>query len=453
VIPAVSESKLRNGLTVSSVQKGGVPIVTVQMLFRAGADREPMAKAGLADMTASMLTKGTTSRSAEKIAEEIEFLGGSLDAGASWNSSSVTVSVTTDKLDKALAIFADVIRNPIFSNEELELLRSQVIDELTYNLTQPGFLAGYAASVFSFREHPSSGTPESLEGITREDIAAFYRSHFRPENAVLIFGGDISAANAAAAATKFFGTWKPVVAQNASSHPERKKGEAVRDRILVVDLPGSGQAAVSYALPVALGRVGKGGSLADYYAASTLNSVLGGGYSSRLNQEIRIKRGLSYGAGSSFGWRPSTGTFTARTQTKNESAAVVAELVIAEIKRLAEGEIGKDELEPRKSVLTGGFGRNIETTGGLVNALGDLYTFGIPTAELNRYMSGIESVTDKQIRDLAKANLLGGDLIIVGDYKEFGDDLAKRFPAAKITVIAASDLDINEPGLKRTAKP
>jgi zinc protease len=181
-----------------------------------------------------------------------------------------------------------------------------------------------------------------------------------------------------------------------------------------------------------------------------LNSLLGGGYSSRLNQEIRIKRGLSYGAGSSFGWRWDSSTFSTRTQTKNESAAEVVELVLAEIERLAEDEsISAAELDPRKSVLTGGFGRRIETTGGLVNALADLYTFDIPPAELNRYMTNVNSVTDKQIRGFAKSNLLGGDVIIVGDYSIFRDDLAKRFPNIKPVVIPASELDITKPGLRK----
>ncbi len=186
-----------------------------------------------------------------------------------------------------------------------------------------------------------------------------------------------------------------------------------------------------------------------YYPASVLNSVFGGGYSSRLNYEIRIKRGLSYGAGSSFGWRSSKANFSTRAQTKNESAANVAELVLEELKKLTSSNVAKDELTPRKSVLTGGFGRNLETTGGLAGAIGDLYSFGISTSELNQYVSKVNAVTDGQIKEFATQNLLGGDIIIVGDYSIFKDDLAKRFPGMTVDVIKADELDLSKENLRK----
>lgn len=209
-------------------------------------------------------------------------------------------------------------------------------------------------------------------------------------------------------------------------------------------MPNSGQASVNYAVNLKSG----GRTGAQYYPASVLNSLLGGGYSSRLNQEIRIKRGLSYGAGSGFAWRNSSSNFSTRTQTKNESAAVVAELVLAEVKKLTEGSIADAELTPRKSVLNGNFGRNLETTEGLAAAVADLYSFGIPTGELNSYMKNVEAVKDAQIRDFAKANLLGGDIIIVGDAKIFMEDLKKRFPSTAITVVAADKLNLASPTLQ-----
>ena len=162
-----------------------------------------------------------------------------------------------------------------------------------------------------------------------------------------------------------------------------------------------------------------------------------------------MKRGLSYGAGSNFGWRGQKSNFTATTQTKNESAAEVVELVLVEIKRLAEGSIAAAELTPRKSVLTGNFGRNLETTGGLAGAVADLYAFGIPTSELNSYVGNVTSVTDAQIREFAAANLMGGDIVIVGDYAKFKDDLAKRFPNMKIEVVKADELDITSENLRK----
>lgn len=452
-IPAVRETKLKNGLTVAVVEKPGTPLVTVELLIRNGARNESLKKAGLANLTADLLTKGTKTRTANQIAEEIEFLGGSIFSAAGWENSTLGVSVTSDKFDRAMNIVSDVALKPVFADDELKLARSQALDELTYNLTQPGFLGSYVASRFSFDEHPAGGTPASIEGISRSDIVGYYEENYRPAGSVLIFVGDISNAKAVAAAEKYFGGWKAgsggvANSGNGPSTSAVKPKEVVR-RFLVIDLPKSGQASVNYLRSVSgIGRADRA-----FYPASVLNSVLGGGYSSRLNLEIRIKRGLSYGAGSGFSWRGGRANFSTRTQTKNESAAEVAELVVAEIKRLAESRADDSELTPRKSVLTGGFGRNLETGQGLAAALADLYTFRIPTTALNAYISNVNSVTSADVEAFAASNLLGGDIVIVGDYGVFKDDLARRFPGQQITVIKADELDLDSDTLRKSEVP
>ena len=449
-IPAVQEKKLANGLTVAVIERSSVPLVTVQLLVKAGASAENSAKAGLADITADMLTKGTKTRSATQIAEDIEFLGGSINNGAGWNSSFVSVTVTPDKLDRAIAILADVVLNPAFKQEELDLLKSQTLDELKYNLKQPSFLANYVASKYTFGEHPAGGTPESIQSITAADVSAFHTRYYRSDKAVLVFTGDISLEGAVAAAEKAFASIKKSESTTESatgtiaSPPNGSSGPLAR-RILVVDLPNSGQAAVSYY--DRLGAVSR--KSAAFYPGTVANTVLGGGYSARLNYEIRIKRGLSYGAGSTIGWRWNAANFSTRAQTKNVSAPEVAELTLAEVKRLTDSSVPNNELVPRKSTLTGNFGNSLETTNGLAAAIGDLYGFGIPTSELNSYVSNVNAVTDAQIRDFASKNLRDGDLIIVGDYTVFRDDLARRFPNMKIDVINADNIDLSKDNLRK----
>jgi zinc protease len=446
-VPPVQEKNLSNGLTVAVVERRSVPLVTIQLLVKSGADSESDDKAGLANLTASMLTKGTTTRSATQIAEAVEFLGGSINSGAGWNNSFLSITVTSDKVDQALAILSDLVMHPKFDDSELELLKSQTLDNLTYNLRQPSFIANYVASKFTFGEHPAGGTPSSIASIKRADVVAFHAEKYIPDNAVLIFTGDITAAKAVSLSGKALAGWtgkKVNIVRGTTEHPAVGQTPLV-SRMLVIDLPNSGQAAVTYAKPVFEARR----SSSEYYPAIVLNSVFGGGYSSRLNYEIRIKRGLSYGAGSQFGWRSESANFATRIQTKNESAAQVAELVLAELRRIGDTSVGKDELVPRKSVLTGNFGRNLETTSGLAAALSDLYAFGISPNKLNSYVTDVNGVTDGQIKAFGSGHLPGGDMIIVGDYSIFKDDLAKRFPNMKIDVIKASDLDISKPGLHK----
>lgn len=457
-IPFVKDKKFPNGLTVAVGERHSIPLVSIQLLIKSGAADEDLAHAGLANLTAALLTKGTKTRSATQIAEQIEFLGGSIGSGAGWNASSVSVTVSSDKLDQALAILADVVLNPSFKQDELDLLKTQTLDGLTYNLKQPGFLSNYVASRYSYGEHPAGGTPDSIERITRADIAEFHKSHYYPANAVLIFAGDVTVAKANVSAQKFFGRWPKVYMMytgapgSSPGSPGENRDDTPR-RILVVDLPNSGQAAVKYVKRIDTGRIKCELSVCTttdaFFPATVMNSVLGGGYSSRLNQEIRIKRGLSYGAGSGFGWRERQTNFSTSTQTKSESAAEVAELVLAEVAKLGQNPVASAELDPRRLVLSGDFGRDLETTAGLADRIADLYSFDLRPAELNSYVKSVRSVTSAQIREFADQSLKGGDIVIVGDAKLFAEDLKKRFPSMMINTIPADDLDLSKESLRK----
>lgn len=446
-IPAVAEKTLANGLNVSVVRRTASPIVTVRLVIKKGANTEPPSKAGLADITAAMLTKGTKTRSATQIAESIEFLGGSIFNPAGWLGTSVGVTVTSDKLPQAMAILADVVLNPKFAKEELDLIKTQTLDGLTYELKQPTSLANYVVSKYSFDEHPATGTKSSVESITNKEISDFYKANYSPDSAVLVFSGDVSKETAFAMANRYFSGWKRSPSDPKTLQKAYRLNSQARlfSRILVVDLPKSGQAAVTYAkamFPI---------SRKDpkFFTASVLNSILGGGYSSRLNSEIRIKRGLSYGAFSSFVWRNSSVNFSAQVQTKNESAPEVAGLILAELKRMVETSVSEEELIPRKAALTGGFSRNLENGGGLAAAIGDLYVFGLPTTNLNSYVGDINAVTSQRVKEFASEYLYGGDVIIVGDYSLFREDLAKRFPNVSVEVISADDIDLSKANLRK----
>jgi len=468
-IPAVTEKKLPNGLTVVVVERHGTPLVSVRMMINSGVTSEEIATAGLVKMTTNLLTKGTVTRTASKLANDIEFLGADISTSITLDSSSISLNVTSDKIGQAMPIFADVIRRPTFPAAEIKLAQSQAIDELTANLKQPSFLANYVATAYSFNGNPASGTPESLRALKREDILEFYKYNVEPTGATLFFVGDITATQAFALARAHFGTWKSTVrtiqgdpvsiTESSGSTQQRKesdRNQPLIKRMLVIDLPGSGQAAVTYAkqLPFA-GHIvwnekdEKGDSSEVYFPGVLMNSLLGGGYSSRLNQEIRIKRGLSYGAGSSISWRAYDSRFATRTQTKNTSAAEVVELVVKELKRLGESNASVDEIIPRQAALIGDFGRSLETNESMIGVIADLYDVWLGPNELNRYLDNVQSVNSEQIRQFAAQHLNGGDIIIVGDYSIFKDDLAKRFPGMKIDVIKADELDLSKDNLRK----
>ncbi len=441
-IPTASESKLANGMRLIVVEKRDLPIVTATVVAPAGGTRDPAGKAGTASLAASLLTKGTTTRSAEQIAQQIESLGGSIGAGADWDAAFATVTVKADQVEPALTVLADVARNPAFAQEELDRARKQTVDGVTVQLKDPAALAGIAASraVFGSRAYGNmlSGTPTSLPRITRDDVASAYARAWSPDQSALVVVGDIAAKDATALAQKLFGDWKPgnvtYIAAPVTAAP--------KPRVIVVDLPEAGQAGVVVARP-GIARTDK-----EFYAAQVANATLGVGFTSRLNREIRIKRGLAYGAGSSVDARRQPGIVTASTQTKNPSAPEVVKLIAEEMTKLGAAPVPAAELDSRKAVLIGSFGRRIERTDGIAGALADYVADGVPLGTLQSYIPSIQGVDPAAVQAAAKRVLdpASASIVVVGDAKAFVDELRKTYP--QLEVIPATALNLDSATLK-----
>jgi zinc protease len=445
--PKPVEKNLPNGLRVIVVPRNEIPLVSAQLLIKNGGEVDPADLSGVADMTASLLTRGTSTKSATQIAESIEALGGTLNAGAGWDSSSITTNVMSPRIGPALEIMSDVARNPSFKDEEIERLRRQTLSGLRSQLATPGSIARLVGVRVVYRDspygHPLSGTPESLPRLKRDDIVRIHSTYYRPDNAILVIGGDITAADGFALAQKYFGDWQNP--PNALPKLQITTPESTADgrRILVIDQPAAGQTAV-LAVRSAINRDNP-----DYFRGIVANAVLNG-YSGRLNWEIRVKRGLSYGAGSFFDMRRSTGSFMATAQTKNQSGAEVAALTLAELSKLATGELLDSELSTRKASLLGGFARSMETNGGVVNQFASLAMYGVPLDEINHYIGNVQAIQAADVKAFAAArlNAASTSVVIVGNAKEFLPELQKQFP--NVEVIQATDLDLNSANLKKT---
>lgn len=444
--PKPVEKTLPNGLRVVVVQRSEMPLVSVQLLIRSGGEVDPADLAGVADMTGALLTRGTTTRSATQIAEAIEALGGSINSGAGWDSSVISTGVMSSRIGPAMEIFADVVRNPAFKQEEIDRLRRQYLNNLKVSLGQPGAIARFAAARVIYRDapygHPLSGTPESLPRIKREDITRLHGMFYRPDNAILVLGGDITAVDGFALAQKSFGDWQKPATELTKMTVVTPASDAKNRRILVVDMPDAGQAAV-LAVRSAINR-----DSPDYFRGIVSNAVLSG-YSGRLNWEIRVKRGLSYGAGSSLDMRRWAGSFSASAQTKNESGAEVASLTLAEIAKLATGDLPDSELTTRKASLNGGFARSLETTGGLVGQVSSLAIFGVSFDQINQFVASVSAVKAQDVKNFAATTLSidSTSVIVVGDAKKFLPELQKAFP--QVEVIPVAELDLNSPSLRR----
>ena len=263
-------------------------------------------------------------------------------------------------------------------------------------------------------------------------MRAQYARTFRPDNAVLILTGDITPEQGFAVAEQSFGDWTHPVAPLPA--PSVQPAPA-RPRVVVIDLPGTGQAAVLEAAP-SIARTDP-----RFYAAEVASAVLGGGFSARLNEELRIKRGLSYGAGSNIDEFRETGLFLAAAQTKNASAPEVARLMRAEIAGLRSAPIGKPELDAREAAVVGEFGRSVATSSGLANQIAANYAlYGLAADEIGRFTERTDAVS-AQDAQAAAAGAIDADhtsIVIAGDAKTFIDDLRKTYP--DVQVIPAAGL-------------
>jgi zinc protease len=447
-LPQPVEKTLANGLRVIVVPKHDIPLVAVRLMVKTGGASDPVNRDGLAALTATVLTQGTKTRTAEQIARGVEALGATLSASGSWDFTSIDLSVMSSNLAKSMDYLGDVTRNATFAKDEFERERAQAIDALQVELTQPRSLASVIATRLVFGDSPYGhnlgGIPASLEKIKREDLVAFHVNHYRPDNSVLVLVGDVKAEDAFTLAQNVLGGWKRGTAKTSTA---AKAATALKPRVLVVDMPDSGQAGV------VVMRQGIRRSDPAYMQAMVTNSILGGGYSSRLNQEIRIKRGLSYGAGSFFEARVDVGPFIARTETKHESAAEVARIIIEEMGRMSAADVTEAELTPRKAVLIGGFAQSLESTAGINNRISTLALYGLPLSEINKYVSNVQAVTAADVRKFSSSNLGGKDVsvVVVGDAKQFIEPLKKQF--SDVEVIPIADLDLSSPTLRvRKAK-
>jgi zinc protease len=448
-LPAPVERTFPNGLRAIVFQQRsgpkafGVPIVAAQLLVRGGAAAEAETESGLAALTASLLTQGTTRRGAVELAQAVDGLGARLDASSGYDATVVSVSALTNVFPAALALLDEVARMPAFAPDEVERVRTKAINDLALTYSNPSSVARLAAQRVAFGAapygHPVVGTAETLATLDREKIVFSHARHFRPDNATLILGGDIAPDAAFALIEAQLGSWGAPDVPLAAGLPVEPP--AARSRVLIVDKPDAGRTAV------VVGRLGIARSAPAYVAGVVATAVLSG-YSGRLNQEVRVKRGLSYGAGAQLLARREPGLFLASTLVDHTRVAETVTVVHDTLGGLAATAPLESELVTRKATVAGSFSRSIETIDGIAGLLGELALYEVPLAELGTYLPLVEAVTPDDVRAFAAAYMAHDTFtVLVGDARQFGPAIAERFPDA--IAIPFAQLDFGRADLMR----
>jgi zinc protease len=414
-LPAIEKTKLSNGLSVWIVKQNELPIVSMNMVFKSGGTLDPADKSGVSSFTANMLNQGTKSRSANDIANQLQSIGASVNAGAGWDSTNVSMQSLTKNFDQALDIYSDVIVNPSFPGTEFESNRRRLLGQLFQRKSNPTAVAGVVYDKVLYGNQPYgrqlSGDEKSVKALTRDDLATFYQSNYHPNNATLIVVGDIDSKTLKPKLEKAFAGWS---SGNVPSMDVSKMEMMAKAGIYLVDKPGAAQSSVS------IGQVGIERSNPDYYAIQVMNAILGGGGSARLFMNLREDKGYTYGAYSRFTPRLGAGPFAASAEIQTGSTK---ESIVEFLKELngIRGAIpvSQDELETNKQSLIRRFPAGFETVGAISGQLSNLVVYGLPDTYFNDYISKVNAVTIDDVNRVANKYLDPSKMaiVIVGDRK------------------------------------
>ncbi|HLW79852.1 MAG TPA: pitrilysin family protein [Terriglobia bacterium] len=464
VLPMPAVRTLSNGLKVIVVGRRSLPVVTLRLVVKAGAEVDPPQLPGTAQLVAGLLDEGTTQRTAQQIAAAIDQVGGSMDTGAEWDDSYAQVSVLTDHTELAFDLLADIIIRPVFAPAEVERGRKQTLSSLDIMGQDPSYLAEAIFNSVELRGtpygHPEDGTIEAVRRMGAKDLREFHARYYIPSSAVLAVVGDIAPDEAFRLAERFFGDW---ASPPASGGPE--SGRATADatslrnpsdgaslapepapasrQIVVIDKPDAVQTEIR------AGNLGIPRNSPDYYSLTVANQILGGPATNRLFKALRSERGLTYGASSDLICLGSTGTWRAKTSTRTAETMKSLDLVLDQMKRLRDHPISDWELQATQGYLAGHMALDFETSEGVAGHMLDLLIHSLPLDYWNRFPERIQNLNAKEVWQ-ATRDRLDPDravIVLVGNAADFEKDLKKLGP---VRVIPVGNVDL---GLASLEKP
>ena len=408
--PTVEQFALPNGLKVILVEKHTLPEVEGRLILDAGAMREPAAKNGLASLTGSLLSEGTGTMTGAEVARAMDALGAQYFTTANFNAAISDVVALKTVFPQALSLAAKMVIAPSFPTSEVGRVKNQILAAYqqsharTAGLASDAFVRAAFDSTAPF-SRPASGTPATLGPLTRDDVINWHRTMYSPSAATLLLVGDINRAEAQSIAQQAYGTWQAsAVTRAAVENPTRASSGT---RVILVDRPGSVQSSI------VVGQPGFRATDPDYLTMVALNHVLGGGFSSRINMNLREKHGYTYGAFSGLDIRPGGGAFriTSDVRTSSTDSALVE--AVNEYKRIATEDVPGTELTGMVNNLVSSFPNAVQTVQGLAGRMQQLIIWGLPLDFYTTYRERLAAVTPADLRTVASSKLTPNNVIVV----------------------------------------
>lgn len=385
-----------------------MPLVEILLQLPAGGDRNPLERPGLSALTASLLDEGTARRDGPEIAASIERLGGDLATRADWNSADIEIGLLARDLDAGLELAAELAREPVFPEHEIERLRQQALAELLRRRDQPAVLAEEALSVTLYPGTPYGtlilGDESSMAAIGRDQILAFHAGFYRPGGGSIVVVGDFDPAAVGRRIRAIFGDWCPEPPPGA---PEIVPSASSGRRVVIVDRPASAQTELRVVQP------GVPRTHPDRTRLGLLNALLGGKFTSRLNLNLRERHGYTYGVSSRFVDRRGPGPFVVSTAVANPVAGAATREILAELERIRREPVTPEELEETRSYIVGVFPYTLQTTSAILSRLAELALWGLADDHYQRALSEIRAASAEDVLELARRHLAPDRVTIV----------------------------------------
>jgi predicted Zn-dependent peptidase len=414
-LPQIQKRTLSNGLPVWLIEAHAVPLVQINLLIKAGAGDDPAGKYGVASLTAAMLDEGAGARTALQIADEAEFLGANLVTTSGFDASAVRLNVPVSRLHDGLSLMADVALRPTFPADELERVRKERLTALLQAKDDPASVAplAFARTVFGATHRYGTaavGTESTLKAFTVADLKAFHAAMYQPANATLIAIGDVQAADAMAQLEAQFGKWQNVAAAQRRALPAAPPPPS--RQITIVDIPGAAQSQIR------IGSVGVARSTPDYFPIEVTNTVLGGSFTSRLNQNLREEHQYAYGAASRFDMRLTPGPLFATAGVQTDKTAEALREFFKELNGIRQ-PVGGEELTKAKNYVALSFPGEFETLGDLASHVEELVIYSLPDTYFADYVRNIQAVTSAAVQKVATTYIQPDRfaVVVVGDRK------------------------------------
>ncbi len=399
---------LENGMVLLLAEKHEIPMVTVNMAIKAGSTAVPEDKPGLASITASLLMQGTKKRTANQIHQEIDFIGGSLSTGGGEDFASANLRVLKKDIRTGLDLLSDVLLNPIFDQKEIDRKVKETLAEIQRQKEEPGIVASQAFAKAVFGGHPYGRTNDDvaayLPKLTRQDVFDFYSSRYSPDNTIIAIVGDVSEKEIVDLLNDYFKTWQ----RKAQPLPAEIPPPVIEKTVVQKIDKDVAQANID------MGHIGISRENPDFYAVSVMNYILGGGgFSSRLMDNIRDNKGLAYDVHSGFSAQKEPGAFTVSIQTKNDSANDVIHETQKEIRRIQTEFVSDKELADAKAYLSGSFPLRMDTYSKIAGMLASIEIYNLGLDYPTKYPALINAVTREDIQRVAKKYLHPDKMVIV----------------------------------------